>query len=79
MSNFEKLATLIETVLDLDLDVSLSADSRFKDLPGWDSVNAMRLITHIEKDFVMKLPIKEYLNAQTLGEVGSLIARVRAS
>lgn len=71
MSTFDELAGLIEAVLDLDM--SVSAQSRFEDLPGWDSVNAMRLIAHIEKDFSVKLPIKDYLNAQTLGDVHGLI------
>lgn len=71
MSTLDELADLIESVLDLDMN--LSAQSRFEELPGWDSVNAMRLIAHIEKDFGVKLPIKEYLNAQTLGDVHGLI------
>jgi acyl carrier protein len=77
VSKFEKLAALIESLLDLDM--SLSTESSFKDLPGWDSVNAMRLIAHIEKDFGIKLPIREYLKAQTLGDVYSLISTVDGS
>lgn len=77
MSKFEKLSALIESALDLDM--SLSMESRFQDLPGWDSVNAMRLIAHIEKGFGVKLPIKEYFDAQTLGELLGLISKVDGS
>ncbi|MGR9051691.1 MAG: acyl carrier protein [Gammaproteobacteria bacterium] len=73
MYKLEKLSALFEAAL--DLDAPLSAESRFADLPGWDSMNAMRMIAHIEKDFQTKLPIKDYLNAQTLGDVHRLIAK----
>ncbi|WP_018276995.1 acyl carrier protein [Teredinibacter turnerae] len=74
MSMHDQLAALIESLLDIDVE-ELTADSHFKDLPGWDSVNAMRLIAHIETEFAIKLPIKEYLKAETLADVQTLIAR----
>jgi acyl carrier protein len=76
VSHFDKLAALLETALDLELE--LSPDHRFKDLPGWDSVQAMRLISHIEKAFGIKLPIKDYLSAETVGQVEALIERLAA-
>jgi acyl carrier protein len=74
VSTLEQLATLIESVL--DADVPADGATRFKDLPGWDSVSAMRLIKHIEKAFAVKLPIKQYLAATTLADVEQLIASV---
>lgn len=72
MSALEQLVTLVEAVL--DADVPADGATRFKDLPGWDSVSAMRLIKQVEKAFGVKLPIKQYLAATTLAEVEQLIA-----
>jgi acyl carrier protein len=69
----DEFAEFVASVMDLDMNIS--AESRLEDLPGWDSVNAMRLIMHIEKDFGVKLPIKEYFDARTLVDVFGLITR----
>ena len=71
MIELDDLLELIETVV--DTDKSLSQDMAFSEVPGWDSVNAMRLFSQLERDSEKKLSMKAYLATNTIDDVFQLI------
>jgi acyl carrier protein len=73
MNHVEKLIELIAEVLDMEPE-ELSADVGPNQIEEWDSVNALRILTHIETEWGVRLTMEEYAQAQTIGDLAELIA-----
>lgn len=44
-----------------------------KDVPGWDSLNHIAMISAVEAHFKIKLKLRELLNMENVGDLLSLI------
>ncbi|MEL6522216.1 MAG: acyl carrier protein [Pseudomonadota bacterium] len=62
---------VIETVADLlDLEeTDLTADTRFEEISGWDSVNALRLLVFLERELGGKIDYDRFMATQRLGDL----------
>lgn len=50
-------------------------DLSSKDIPNWDSMNYLMFIAELEKEFSMSFSMDEVMNAQTLGDLRSLVEK----
>jgi len=67
----EDLIEIIDTVI--DSETTLEAETVFETIPEWDSVNAMRLFTQLEKEVGKPISMKAYLKTKTIGDVFGLL------
>jgi acyl carrier protein len=44
-----------------------------KDIPEWDSMNYLRFISELEKEFNLSFSMDEVLNAATVGDIRKVI------
>ena len=57
----------------LEVDVSaISPDTRYGELPEWDSLMHLRLIGEIEEHYDVELPLENASDIQTLADFYSL-------
>lgn len=68
----KELNILYRRVLEND-SVSLSLETTANDVDGWDSLNHMRIISEIEKQFDVKFALKEIMRLKNIGDVCDLI------
>ena len=54
---------------------SVGPDTRFRELDGWCSLKAFGLLTMMDNDFGVAVPIGEFVGYSTLGELESLVGR----
>lgn len=76
MMTCEALGDLVMTILDVDA-ANWSQKTVLQDLPSWDSVNALRLLIHLEAMLATTLPpemLEEPLSIQALHE--TIVARL---
>ncbi|WP_236792301.1 acyl carrier protein [Amycolatopsis sp. GM8] len=67
-------ATLISDEMGLDIvedDLALS----FDELPGWDSVHLLSMLTLLEKHVTKSLSLPDFLEARSLGSIYELVTR----
>ena len=58
----------------LEVDVSaVSPDTRYGELPEWDSLMHLRLIGEIEEHYDIELPLENASDIQTLGDFYTLV------
>ena len=48
-------------------------DLSSKDIPEWDSMNYLRFIAELEKEFTMSFTMTEVIDAQTLGDLRAIV------
>ncbi|MFQ3243613.1 MAG: acyl carrier protein [Arenicella sp.] len=66
----EVICELVVDVLDCD---DVSSSTRFDSIEGWDSVNAMRLFSALEKELGIKVSLKTFLKASKVGDIVDLV------
>lgn len=69
---YEKLNTIFREVFDDD-DLSVKSSTSAADIPDWDSVNHIRLIVSIEKDFAVRFAVNEIEELQNVGNLVKLL------
>ncbi|TMN20879.1 acyl carrier protein [Lentibacillus cibarius] len=67
-----ELIKIVADVLDLEID-EISPDMGPETLEEWDSVNALRILTNIEVDLGLRLPMETFMNAKTIGQIALAI------
>lgn len=67
---YAKLAPIFEDVLDAD-DIPLTPELTAADVPGWDSLNHIRLMLTVQKAFKVKF------SAHEIGELHNVDALVK--
>lgn len=72
MTSEQKLIELIAEVIDVEMDM-LSLDIGPNEIEEWDSVNTLRILTNIESELGIRIPLAEYHQASTIGELSELI------
>jgi len=55
--------------------LELKNDSSFEDVPGWDSVAHMNLITVIEEEFNVKFSIGDIMSMNSVGAIRDVLAK----
>ena len=64
----EKFAYAIEADAD-----SLSAETDYKQLPQWDSLNTLSIIAMVDDEYGATLSGQEISNSRTIGELWTLV------
>lgn len=57
---------------------ALSETTTAHDVPGWDSIGHLVVLTGVETAFNVQLPMEESLKVADLGSLATLIARSKA-
>lgn len=70
--------SLIELLADiLEIETSdIDFQEKLSELENWDSVNSLRILTHIEDEFNIRLSMEEYSNIQRINELSELIEKM---
>jgi len=68
----EKLKSAILKELKLD-DYKIEDDTKANQIPGWDSLNHINVITAIEKDYSLRFKAIEVLKCKNIGDLQKLI------
>ena len=68
-----KLTDVFKDVFDLD-DVVLTYDTTADDIEDWDSLEHIRLIGAVEREFGIKFTMKEVSTMKNVGEMMDIIA-----
>lgn len=67
---YNKVQSIFRDVFD-DNSLVISSSTNSKDIPDWDSLNHINLISAIEKEFKIRFALGELRNLQ---DVGAMIA-----
>ncbi len=51
----------------------ISLETVFRDLPDWDSLTAMMLITNLKDDHAINMSVSELQSCNTVGDIFTLI------
>jgi acyl carrier protein len=68
MIEMKELMEVVADVLDMD-EHDLHDEIRMEELPDWDSVNAVRLMVHLESALGIRLPVEQVMKAQSLKDL----------
>ena len=63
---------IVATVLDVDAD-ELNRDTPLAEIPGWDSVNALRVLAYLERRLGRSLDYDRFHDATTIGALAALV------
>lgn len=70
----EKLKEIICDSLGLETDdVEIKDDTLASDVPGWDSLNHINVITAIEQDYKVRFKGIEVLKCKNIGDLQNLV------
>lgn len=75
---FERVSQVIARVFKVEAR-QITDTTRAADVPGWDSLNHLILLTGLEKKFDIELPMKEAYVAQNVGELVALVQKTVAA
>lgn len=73
----EEIREVFRTVFQLDDGFPLQGSMSFDDVPGWDSVGHMNLVTELESRFDLSLEMDEIVGLDCVHAVGHLVATKR--
>ena len=68
----EKVRTIIADVLNVTLD-KVTLDTEIGELPEWDSLNNVRIITELESKFSVKLEPELLMDLEDVSDIVELI------
>jgi acyl carrier protein len=72
MIDFDSFRGCVADVLDFDPD-GVGSNTPLPELPGWDSVNGLRVLNALESEFRVRLGLSAFSSAKTVGELHGLI------
>ena len=70
--DFEKIKSVFETTFELN-EFKLTLESQFEEVPGWDSLGHMQLISSLEDEFDIELGIEEIIGVDTVKKIQELV------
>ncbi|MGW7103629.1 phosphopantetheine-binding protein [Streptomyces sp. NPDC054838] len=76
LDNVDVFLRTVRDDLGLDLPGPAGADTALVDLPGWDSLNLLRLVALLEESG-HRVPVHRLLEAQSLRDIHSLVKEYR--
>jgi len=71
----DNVATAFRKAMRLQESFALADPMSFDDVPGWDSVGHMSLVTELESRFGISLDMDEIVGLDSVGAVRTLVAR----
>lgn len=71
----DPIATTFRTAMRLDDNFAVEDRMGFDDIPGWDSVGHMNLISELESKLGVSLEMEEIVALDSVGAVRQLVAR----
>jgi acyl carrier protein len=72
MMELEELRRNVADVLGCD-PAEVMPSRRLDELKGWDSMNALRLMTSLEADYGIRLDLRAYVTIDTVGALWALV------
>jgi acyl carrier protein len=73
----DEVSAAFRTAMRLEETCAVRDDMGFDDIPGWDSVGHMNLITELESRFGITLDMDEIIGLSSVGAVRALVVRKR--
>lgn len=70
----DEIVEVFQTVFQLDDGFQLQGSMSFDDVPGWDSVGHMNLVTELESRFDVSLDMDEIVGLDSVNAVQELVA-----
>ncbi|MBY0595861.1 acyl carrier protein [Bacillus bingmayongensis] len=70
------LTELLADILEVE-EEEIVFNKELSDYEGWDSVNSLRILTHVEDEFNLRLSMERYAKVQTIGELQELIEETK--
>jgi acyl carrier protein len=71
----DAVAVAFRKALRLEEDFPIADRMSFDDIPGWDSVGHMSLVTELESHFGISLDMDEIVGLDNVGAVRATVAR----
>jgi acyl carrier protein len=68
----DELKVVILRALDLD-DYPINAETLASQVPGWDSLNHIRVITAVEDAFGVRFKSQEVMRLKSIGDLDALV------
>jgi len=72
MIEFEKIKKIFIECFELT-DYNVLPSSEFEDVPGWDSLGHMKLITVLEEEFDIEFELDEIIGVDTAQKILNLV------
>lgn len=69
---------VVGQLLDVEPDV-LTAERRFAEIEGWDSVNALRILVYLEREAGGSIDFERFTKAETVGELAAVVHDAQAA
>ncbi|MBE5102252.1 acyl carrier protein [Priestia aryabhattai] len=69
------LIELLSDILEIE-ESDINFEEELSELENWDSVNSLRILTHIEDEFNIRLSMEQYSNVQTVKDLKELIEQM---
>lgn len=66
---------VVAQVLDLD-EAEVALQAALADLPGWDSVNAMRVLVLLERELGEPVEYDDFASARSVADIAAVVAEV---
>ena len=70
----DEIVEVFQTAFQLDDGFQLQGSMSFDDVPGWDSVGHMNLVTELESRFDLSLDMDEIVGLDSVHAVQELVA-----
>ncbi|MFJ9885517.1 acyl carrier protein [Streptomyces sp. NPDC091287] len=74
MKNLDDFLSLVHREVGLSLTPE-TVGASFDELPGWDSLNLLTLLTAIERETGRRIPMTQVLESTSLGDIYALTAQ----
>jgi acyl carrier protein len=71
----DDVATVFRKAMRLDDRFAIEDRMSFEDIPGWDSVGHMNLVTQLESQLGVALDMDEIVGLDSVGAVRAIVAR----
>lgn len=71
----EDIKNILQDILDTDLE-DFTAETSAKDVDGWDSLNNVRLLLQIEREYGVDIPVDEIENLKNVGDLITVINKL---
>jgi acyl carrier protein len=70
--NKEKLHTIISNALEINIS-EVSKDMTIENTSSWDSLNMVKIVLELEKEFGIRLDLNEIIEIQGLDDIEKLL------
>jgi len=71
---YEKIKEIFIETFELT-KFKIEPNSQFEEVPGWDSLGHMKLITNLEEEFEIELGIDEIIGVDTVQKILELVQK----